>query len=45
MQIITPVIFNFMSTIGSFFLFKSISIGLNVLLEIDFNRSSKAEAV
>jgi hypothetical protein len=43
MEIFSPIVINTLSLIGWFFLSKGVSIGLNVLLEIDFNMKSKVE--
>jgi len=38
-----PIFSETLSLVGNFLLFKSLSIGLNVLLEIDFNQKSKVD--
>jgi hypothetical protein len=42
-EILYPIVSSTLSLVGSFFLFKSISIGLNVFMEIDFNLKALKE--
>jgi hypothetical protein len=43
MNILPPILIDAIGLVGSFFLFKSVAIGLNVLLEIDFNTKSRED--
>jgi hypothetical protein len=43
MEVLPPIFINASSGIGSFFFLKSVAIGLNVLLEIDFNTKSRED--
>ncbi len=42
-EVLYPIFTESLYLVGSFLLFKSISIGLNVLLEIDFNQKSELD--
>ena len=43
LELLLPVVINVVTLVGNFFLFKSVSIGLNVLLDISFALISNAE--